>query len=242
MSAVPGTADVAVRTVVTLGPAADELLSRSRDADLLVVGSRGRGGVRSAMLGSVALHCVAHAHCPVAVVHRMATEPVVPARVVVGIDGSARSRAALAAAVAEAAQWGGEVEAVAAYELADHWTDMYSTLIPSAEQIRADVEGKAAAFVQNVLRELGPERDAGLPDVHVQVAEGPAHDVLVSRAHGAALLVVGSTGRGELRSLLLGSVALHCAMHAPCPVLVVHPPAGRPTPEGERPQPATAAG
>jgi nucleotide-binding universal stress UspA family protein len=241
VSAVPGAADVAVRTAVTAGLAADELLERSRDADLLVVGSRGRGGVRSAMLGSVALHCVTHAQCPVVVVHPMVTEPVVPARVVVGIDGSARSRAALVRAVAEAAQRGGEVEAVAAYELADHWTDMSSTLIPSTDQIRADLQERATSFVREVCDGLGGEGGGAQPAVHVRVVEGPAHDVLVSRARGATLLVVGSTGHGQLRSLLLGSVALHCAMHAPCPVMVVHPTAGRSTPEMERPMPATAA-
>jgi nucleotide-binding universal stress UspA family protein len=80
----------------------------------------------------------------------------------------------------------------------------------------------------------------GRSDVHVEVVEGPAHDVLVSRAHGAALLVVGSTGHGELGSLLLGSVALHCAMHAPCPVMVVHPRPERPVEQVERSEPATA--
>jgi nucleotide-binding universal stress UspA family protein len=191
------------------------------------------------MLGSVALHCVTHARCPVVVVHPMTTEPVVPARVVVGIDGSARSRAALARAVSEAAQRGGEVEAVAAYELADHWTDMYSTLLPSTDQIRADLQERATSFVREVCDGLAGE-GGRQPAVHVRVVEGPAHDVLVSRARGATLLVVGSTGRGELRSLLLGSVALHCAMHAPCPVLVMHPEAGRPRVEAQRPQPATA--
>ncbi|MGY1633463.1 universal stress protein [Geodermatophilus sp. SYSU D01186] len=237
VAAVPGVADVAVRTVVTAGPAADELLSRSRDADLLVVGSRGRGGVRGAMLGSVALHCVTHARCPVTVVHPMAVEAAAPARVVVGIDGSERSRAALLRAMVEAALRGGVVEAVAAYELADHWTDMYSALLPTADQIRAGLREKATAFVQEV-------RDGGATDqpaVHVQVVEGPAHDVLVTRARGAALLVVGSTGRGEPRSLLLGSVALHCAMHAPCPVMVVHPAPDRRGTADQRPQPATAA-
>ncbi|MCU1668819.1 MAG: universal stress protein, partial [Blastococcus sp.] len=42
------------------------------------------------------------------------------------------------------------------------------------------------------------------------------------RARDADLLVVGSQGRGAVRGLLLGSVALHCAMHAPGPVMVVH--------------------
>ena len=236
--AVSGAAEVPIRTVVTARPTAQELVNRSADADLLVVGSRGRGGVRSAMLGSVALHCATHAQCPVVVAHPMPTAPTVPARIVVGIDGSDRSRAAVTEAIAEATRRGGRVEAVAAYQPADYWTDITSTILPSVEQIRTTAEAKAQAFVRDVLYELFGSY--GRSDVHVEIAEGPAHDVLVSRAHGAALLVVGSTGRGELRSLLLGSVALHCAMHAPCPVMVVHPRLDRPVEVPERSQPVAA--
>jgi nucleotide-binding universal stress UspA family protein len=228
VAAVPGAADVAVRTVVTPDPAAGALLGRSRDADLLVVGSRGRGRVRSAVLGSVALYCVTHAECPVVIVHPMVSEPVVPARVVVGIDGSERSRAALVRAVAEAARCGGEVEAVAAHELAEHWTDLSSARVPTAARIRAELQQRATAFVRVALDGCRPGAGGGQPSVRLRVVEGPAPDVLVSRARGAALLVVGSTGYGELSGLLLGSVALHCAMHAPCPVLVERPGARRP--------------
>jgi nucleotide-binding universal stress UspA family protein len=235
--AASGSAAVALRSVVVAGPAAPELIVRSEDADLLVVGSRGRGGVRSAMLGSVALHCVTHARCPVVVVHPTPIAPTTPARVVVGVDGSDRSRAALAQALVEASRRGAEVEAVAAYEPADHWTDMSSALLPSSEGIRTTVEQRARAFVADVLAQRSAVGHP-TPAVHVRTHEGAAHDVLVSRARGAALLIVGSTGRGELRSLLLGSVALHCAMHAPCPVMVVHPRLDRRARASERPKPA----
>jgi len=58
---------VEVRELVGEGPPAKVLLDTARDADLLVVGSRGRGGFASAVLGSVSLACVLHAICPVLV-------------------------------------------------------------------------------------------------------------------------------------------------------------------------------
>ena len=117
------------------------LLERSRGAVLLVVGSRGRGAWRSTVLGSVALHCVTHAACPVVVVH---PAPVVgqPPLVVVGIDGSENARAALAAAIDEAVRMGADVEAIASYVPADYWTELDTIVVPSA---RADRRRSPAA-------------------------------------------------------------------------------------------------
>jgi nucleotide-binding universal stress UspA family protein len=113
------------------------------------------------------------------------------------------------------------VEVVAARVPADSWTELYPLVVPPDEEIRADLRSAAEAMVAAVLA----ERPAGpaAPAVRVEVVEGAPSVVLVEAARGADLLVVGSRGRGALRGILLGSVALHCAMHAPCPVMVVHP-------------------
>lgn len=54
---------------VRMGPPAEQLLEAAKDADLLVVGSRGRGGFQGLLLGSVSLQCVTHAEIPVVVIH-----------------------------------------------------------------------------------------------------------------------------------------------------------------------------
>ena len=238
VSGVPGVRDVAITLYVVQGPAAHALLDRAEGAALLVVGSRGRGAVRSALLGSVALHCVTHAPCPVVVVH---PAPVLrqPPRVVVGIDGSEGSRAALAAAVDEAARTGAEVEAVATYAPADYWTDLGSVVVPSDEQIVESLQQRTRSLVDEVLAGRAATGAGDVPAIRAEVFRGPAAEVLVDRAASADLLVVGSRGRGAFRGLLLGSVALHCAMHAPCPVMVVHPPrtpSGTEAAEGEAAQ------
>ncbi|MGY2002621.1 universal stress protein [Blastococcus sp. SYSU DS1024] len=219
VSAVAGTADVPVRVVAVPGPAAPNLVEHATRAELLVVGSRGRGGIRSTVLGSVALHCATHAACPVVVVHAAAgsaPEGATAPRVVVGLDDSPHAEAVLVTAVAAAARRGARVEAVLAYEEPNPWSEMYAVMTRAPGQSRA----RALEFARGVVAEaLGEGQSA----VDVTVLEGPAGEMLARRAAGADLLVVGSRSRNTLTGMVLGSVALHCVIHAPCPVLVVRP-------------------
>ena len=218
-----GAADVAVEVVVCAGPTAAHLVHRAEDAELLVVGSRGRGGVRSTVAGSVALDCAAPARCPVVVVHPQALPTSAHARVVVGLADSDHARAALAAAVAEAALLGARVEAVLAFESPNYWSNLYAVLTPPAGETAAYARRRGEAVVRDVLG------DDAAKAVRVLAVEGHPAQVLERRAEGARLLVVGSRSRNQLEGVVLGSVALHAVMHAPCPVLVVHPPrTGRP--------------
>ena len=59
---------VIVNQIVTAGSAAQVLLNAARDADLLVVGNRGHGGLADALIGSVSVRCLHHATCPVAII------------------------------------------------------------------------------------------------------------------------------------------------------------------------------
>jgi nucleotide-binding universal stress UspA family protein len=237
---VPGAAEVPTTVSVSAGPAAQALVDASAGADLLVVGSRGRGAVRSAVLGSVALHCVTHAACPVVVVHpgeprRWRTGPVV-----VGVDGSDASRAALVAGLAEAARRDVPVAVVAAYQAADYWPEMSSVVLPTGDEVRADLERVVEDMVEGVVADHRERSGGRAPTVRTVVTEGAPADVLRRWTADAGLLVVGNRGRGSLHGLLLGSVALSCAMHGPGPVLVVRPAAGPGRPGAAQSGPAPA--
>jgi len=221
-AAVAGAAQVVTGLLVSVGPAASMLVEAAKGADLLVVGSRGRGAVRSVLLGSVALHCVSHAPCPVVVVHAAAPGHRTDRAVIVGVDGSAASRAALVAAVDEADRLGTRVAVVTTYELADSWVDLSTVVVPTEEEVRWELQRGAEAMVDEVLGDRRATHAGRPPEVAVVVAEGPAADVLLRWSADAELLVVGSRGQGEFRGLLVGSVALACAMHGAGPVLVVH--------------------
>jgi nucleotide-binding universal stress UspA family protein len=132
------------------------------------------------------------------------------------------------------------VEVVATFQITNYWTDLAGVVLPSIEQIRLDLFGRTEDVVASVL--AGRPEGAPTPDVSVVVAEGAAGDVLVQHGRTADLLVVGYRGHGAFRGLLLGSVALHCAMHAPCPVLVVRPGASRMPTRESVPQSVGAAG
>jgi nucleotide-binding universal stress UspA family protein len=213
--------DVAVSLHVETGPAAAQLVRHSADADLLVVGSRGRSAVRSALLGSVALHSVSAAECPVVVVPQPGrwTDPKADSRVVVGIDGSERSAVALSAALTEAGP-GGSVTAVRCHDLTDPWGDGYGVAPAAAEQgVHEDALRRMKALLDELLVAAAGEHSV----VQRLSLTGPAGAVLVEQAAEADLLVVASRGYGEFRGQVFGSVALHCVVHAPCPVLVVRP-------------------
>jgi nucleotide-binding universal stress UspA family protein len=231
----PGADDLDVEVLVCAGGPAAHLVERSDGADLLVVGSRGRGGLRSAVAGSVALHCAAHAPCPVVVVHPDAAPVAEPPRVVVGLDDSDHARRALTAAVTGAARLGARVDAVLAYQAPNYWSDLYAITMPPAGETEDAAVRRGRAIVGEV---LGDEAAAA---VHVVAVEGHPARVLMRQAEGARLLVLGSRSRNQLEGVVLGSVALHAVMHAPCPVLVVHPSrSGRsPAPQQAAAAPAT---
>ena len=141
-------------------------------------------------------------------------------RVVVGVDGSAGSLAALQFAFDEAKRRANGLLVVSAFDLPDVWSITYALPVACTEdEIRDNVLQNTRRVVTETLDDQLSADDA--PKVDVQARGGGAAHVLVSAAAGSPLLVVGSRGLGGFRRMLLGSVSLQCVQHAPCPVTVV---------------------
>jgi nucleotide-binding universal stress UspA family protein len=135
--------------------------------------------------------------------------------VVVGVDGSRASSAALRWAADEARLRGARLKVVRAWQFpAVGYGD--AALPPgTVESWEAET---SAALEEQLAQVLGPT-----PDVEVlqEVIEGPAAAVILEAAKDAQLVVVGSRGRGGFSELLLGSVSAQVAHHARCPVTIV---------------------
>ena len=194
------------------GPTLAILVDLSRDAELVVVGCRGRGALVRGLLGSVSSGLVRHAHCPVAIIHD--EDPLMDkpadAPVVLGIDGSPASELAVDIAFDAASRHG--VELVAVHAVCD--ADIM------------EVPGVDYKSLEQAAHEILGERLAGwqerYPDVKVSrvVTWSLPANALVEQSEKARLLVVGSHGRGTFAGLLLGSVSSAVAQAVRMPVIV----------------------
>ncbi|MGW3040164.1 universal stress protein [Kitasatospora sp. NPDC001159] len=134
-------------------------------------------------------------------------------RVVVGVDGSPSSHAALRWAVRHAALIGGVVDAVGAWEPPSHFG--WSAPVVDTAFDRELAERRFADELRTVLGEDQPVQ------VRRSLVMGDPSDVLLDAAQGAEVLVVGTHGHGGFTRALLGSVSTRCAQHADCPVVIV---------------------
>jgi nucleotide-binding universal stress UspA family protein len=212
----PGGLPLDVRGRLFEGSAAVRLVDAAAAAQLLVVGSRGRGGFTGLLLGSVSRDCVHTATCPVVVVPP-SWQGEEHERIVVGVDGSEWSHAALQWAIDEAAMRGCQLDVVNAYG-----GPRPVSIIGSLPSVDEELLRKASRSLLDEM--VTPAVGAADPRPR-SVATTPASDTpavaLLSAARDADLLVVGFHGRGGIRGLLLGSASQQCVHHAPCPIVVV---------------------
>lgn len=207
------------------GEAAAVLLGELPTATMIVLGDRGLGGFAALVVGSVAIQVAAYADCPV-LVARGAERTAGP--VVVGVDGSPLSRAAVEFAADEAALRGAPLHAVHAYtHPRSGGPGQMQPLVYDEARLRGEEDKMLAASLDGLA-----ERRPQLP-VTREVRHGRPVHVLTEASRQAQLVVVGGQGRGELSGLLLGSVGQGVLHHADCPVAVVRAPRATVGPPGD---------
>ena len=216
------------------GDAAGVLLEMSESAELLVFGTRGRGGFVGRLLGSVSSALPAHAKCPTVTVPLVCSDRLgettedkrikaeqarsghqpVENVVVVGVDGSEQARVAVLEAASQAERLGATLRVVCA-------VPQYSG---SLAWVPAPMDRKA------LFADIRVQLDAGMAwlkshyphlPVESELKDGSPVDVLVESSRHVELIVVGTRGRGGFTGMLLGSTSDGVLHHAKGPVLVV---------------------
>lgn len=207
--------DVEVTPTVIAGQVVPALLAETANARLVVLGSGRRFDATRVRLGSVAAHVSAHATCPVIVGRSPVTGELATAvgrgGIVVGVDGSAISEAAIAFAFEEAS-----------------WRGLGLTVIHAWQTARMPVtfdvaEATREAAEERVLAEALAGWSEKYPDVQVMsrlVRDHPAR-ALMEESMGAVLLVLGSHGRGRFAEMVLGSVSQVMLRHASTSIAIV---------------------
>lgn len=210
---VSATPEADIRCLATPGHAGPALVTASQSTALVVVGSRGLDGLSGLLLGSTSQFLVSRTDGPVAVVPASLTADLIDNDpVVLGVDGtsdSAASRFAFEQARAEKRP----LLAVHSWESGDRWADA------SYEKDGEPTE----EHLESVLHETIAEQVQEFPDVEVryQVVRGESTVALLGASARAAMLVVGTRRRGEVRSLLFGSTSMRLVSRAACPTIVV---------------------
>jgi nucleotide-binding universal stress UspA family protein len=190
-------------------------------AGLILVGSRGLGGMRRALMGSVSDAVVRNAHCPVMVVRG---EPVsFPTKILLATDGSREAELATTSAADLAKSSGSELHIVAVFPVAGYVHPYYEVRFPeAAERLRREDRKEIQGMLDEQVERI---RDAGgsVVEAHLRTGEVAEEIVALAEEMGAGLIAMGSRGLGGIRRALIGSVSAAVVPHAHCPVMVVRP-------------------
>ncbi|WP_109522657.1 MULTISPECIES: universal stress protein [Nocardia] len=198
--------DIDIITDLIQAPPIPALRDRSKNARMLVVGTRGLGAFGRGILGSVSTALARHAECPVAVIPQTYAVPERPGRVIVGVDGSPASTNAVEIAFDQASHRGAELVAVLT------WTELLRYL--PRHQMQQEAEELVAQALAGYC-ETYPD----VPVSRIVVEDRPAKRLLETGEH-AELIVVGSHGRGGFAGMTLGSVSQAVLHGAQVPIII----------------------
>ena len=206
--------NVPVSTEISTDVPGRALLTASRTAELVVLGSKGVGGFAGLLVGSVAAQVTSHGRCPVVVVR---DTPAANGPVVVGVDGSPASQRALEFGYAYAAAHHRDLCALHAWMWPEPVGPSHMIPLTYDRDLYRAAAGKLLARAVSCV-----PVDAAEVHLEQRAVVGPAATALIEASAGASLTVVGSRGHGGFAGLLLGSVSHQVLHHAAGPVAVVH--------------------
>ena len=203
---------LAVSTKVRIGRATEEITAEAElfGADLVVLGSRGRGALASTLLGSVAAGVIDRAPCPVLAVRGSKVD-----RILIGDDGSTLAAAAVDFLTSSHFFPRAHLDVLGVVEFGPPLAVGGEWYGQTVDALQKDLKGC-------VERSAARLRDAGY-DARSEVIVGTPAPALAAEAKGRAtsLMVLGSHGRTGMARVLLGSVARGVLTHVPCSVLIV---------------------
>ncbi len=203
--------DTVLTQRIVQGAPSQSLLEASESASMVVLGSRGRGGFRRLLLGSVSSQCATHARVTTVVVPRSATADVPVRRIVVGLDGSERSRLALDWAMDFASP-------VATILVVGAWMPSRSGYVAVVQHYTNELDEARDRF--NEILD-GIETDAGRMMFERRFAFADPAATVLEAGDAADLVVVGQRGHSALGAALLGSVSTHVLHRSNVPVAIV---------------------
>ena len=194
-------------------------LAEELGVGLVVVGSRGLGGLRRTLMGSVSDSVVRHSHCPVLVVRG---EPLTfPTKVLLATDGSVDAQLAAQTALEMSMKLDSELHVVYVEPMPErHSTRMMRFAVDLPAEVVESVQQEAKAKLEDQLQKI-KQAGGDVAQAHPRAGLPDAEIVALAEDLGVGLIVMGSRGLGGIRRALMGSVSDAVVRHAHCPVMVV---------------------
>jgi nucleotide-binding universal stress UspA family protein len=207
-------------TYLRVGDAAKEIvgLAEELEVGLVVLGSRGHGRIRRALMGSVSISVLRHAHCSVLIVRGHGCEE--PGKILVAIDGSEEASAAARAATELAKATGSELHLMYAMQEERYRPHLGPEMWEGWEEDFEQAKRSAYAWVEEQAEHMRGEGVRAV-EAHLMLGQPDAAIVWLADELWAGLVMVGSRGLGGMRRTLIGSVSDSVVRHAHCPVLVM---------------------